>query len=52
MSSELEELSICHRVIVMVEGRSVAELHGPGVTEEQMLSVIYQHDHDTKDEAQ
>lgn len=41
VSSELEELSICHRVVVMVEGRTIGELHGPGVTEEQMLSEIY-----------
>ncbi len=50
VSSELDELSICHRVVVMVEGRTVAELAGPGVTEEQMLSVIYQHDHEAKEE--
>ncbi|GAA2011751.1 sugar ABC transporter ATP-binding protein [Nakamurella flavida] len=41
VSSELEELSICHRVVVMVEGRTVGELAGPGVTEEQMLAQIY-----------
>ena len=41
VSSELEELSICHRVVVMVEGRTVGELQGPGVTEERMLSEIY-----------
>lgn len=44
VSSELEELSICHRVVVLVEGRSIVEIPGPGVTEEQMLSAIYQHD--------
>ncbi|MCU1569952.1 MAG: Monosaccharide transporter ATP-binding protein family [Naasia sp.] len=49
VSSELEELSICHRVVVMVEGRTVAELEGPGVTEEQMLSVIYSHNHEAKE---
>ena len=43
VSSELEELSVCHRVVVMVEGRTVTELTGPGVTEEQMLAVIYDH---------
>jgi len=43
VSSELEELSICHRIVVMVEGRTVGELQGPGVTEEAMLSVIYNH---------
>jgi ABC-type sugar transport system ATPase subunit len=41
VSSELEELSICHRIVVMVEGRTIAELQGPGVTENQMLSEIY-----------
>jgi ribose transport system ATP-binding protein len=49
VSSELEELSICHRVVVMVEGRTVAELAGPGVTEEQMLSLIYSHQHEVKE---
>jgi ribose transport system ATP-binding protein len=43
VSSELQELALCHRVFVVVEGRTVAELTGPGVTEEQMLSVVYQH---------
>lgn len=47
VSSELDELSVCHRVAVMVEGRTVAELSGPGVTEERMLSVIYEHSHDS-----
>ena len=50
VSSELEELSICHRVIVLVEGCTVEELEGPGVTEEQMLSAIYHHNHETKEE--
>jgi ribose transport system ATP-binding protein len=50
VSSELDELSICHRVIVVVEGRTVGDLVGPGVTEEQMLSVIYQHNHKPKEE--
>lgn len=49
VSSELDELSICHRVVVIVEGRTIAELDGPGVTEEQMLSAIYQHNHHTKE---
>jgi ribose transport system ATP-binding protein len=49
VSSELDELSICHRVVVVVEGASIAELQGPGVTEEQMLSAIYQHNHDTEE---
>lgn len=47
VSSELEELSVCHRVVVLVEGRTVTELSGSGVTEEHMLSVIYEHTHDT-----
>lgn len=41
VSSELEELSICHRIVVMVEGCTISELQGPGVTEDQMLSEIY-----------
>ncbi|MCY7418445.1 MAG: sugar ABC transporter ATP-binding protein [Chloroflexi bacterium] len=41
VSSELAELVICHRVFVVVEGRTVAELGGPGVTEDQVLSVAY-----------
>lgn len=49
VSSELEELAICHRVIVMVEGHTVAELQGPGVSEEQMLSVIYRHNTEEKE---
>jgi len=48
VSSELEELSICHRIVVMVEGRTVGELQGPGVSEEAMLSMIY--NHQTKEE--
>lgn len=39
--SELEELSVCHRVVVMVEGRSIAEINGPGVTEQEILEAIY-----------
>jgi ABC-type sugar transport system ATPase subunit len=39
--SELAELSVCHRVIVMFEGRDVAEIEGPGVTEDQMNAAIY-----------
>jgi ribose transport system ATP-binding protein len=42
VSSELEELEICDRVVVLVEGRSVAELHGPGVSEASMLRVIFE----------
>jgi len=39
--SELEELAVCHRVVVVVEGRTVGELAGPGVTEARMLEAIY-----------
>lgn len=39
--SELDELAVCHRVVVMVEGRTVGEIEGPGVTEAQMLEAIY-----------
>jgi ABC-type sugar transport system ATPase subunit len=39
--SELAELSTCHRVIVIVEGRDVEEMQGPGVTEEQMNEAIF-----------
>lgn len=45
VSSELGELVLCHRVFVMVEGRTVAELAGPGVTEDQVLSVAYHDNH-------
>jgi len=41
--SELQELSVCHRVIVMVEGRDVAEIQGPGITEDRILESIYSH---------
>ncbi len=40
-SSELAELALCHRVVVIVEGRTVAEIQGPGVTEQEMLDAIY-----------
>lgn len=40
-SSELAELAVCHRVVVIVEGKTVAEIQGPGVTEKEMLHVIY-----------
>ncbi len=49
VSSELEELASCHRIVVMVEGRTIGELQGPGVTEEQMLSEIY--NYQAKEEA-
>jgi ribose transport system ATP-binding protein len=41
VSSELGELILCHRIFVVVEGRTVAELDGPGVTEDELLKVIY-----------
>ncbi|MGU3646542.1 sugar ABC transporter ATP-binding protein [Microbacterium sp. C23T] len=43
VSSELDELRVCHRVFVIVEGRTVEEMAGPGLTEEQMLAEIYSH---------
>jgi ribose transport system ATP-binding protein len=42
VSSDLEELSVCHRVVILVEGRSVGEIHGPNISEDQMLERIYQ----------
>jgi ribose transport system ATP-binding protein len=39
--SELSELAVCHRVIIIVEGRDAGELQGPGVTEEQMNEAIF-----------
>jgi ribose transport system ATP-binding protein len=42
-NSELSELALCHRVVVIVEGRTVAEIQGPGVTEKEMLHEIYNH---------
>jgi ABC-type sugar transport system ATPase subunit len=39
--SELAELSTCHRVVIIVEGRDVGEIEGPGVTEERMNEAIY-----------
>lgn len=43
VSSELSELALCRRVFVIAEGRTVAELAGPGITEDQILSVAYHH---------
>jgi ribose transport system ATP-binding protein len=43
VSSELGELVLCHRIFVIVEGRTVAELQGPGITEDEILKVIYHH---------
>ena len=38
-SSDAEELAhLCHRVLVMREGRIVAELEAPGVTAEDIVS--------------
>ena len=38
-SSDAEELAhLCHRVLVMREGRVVAELRAPGITAEQVVS--------------
>jgi ABC-type sugar transport system ATPase subunit len=47
--SELAELAVCHRVVVLVEGRDVAVLEGPGVTEEQMNQAIYSTMKETQD---
>jgi ABC-type sugar transport system ATPase subunit len=41
ISSDLEELSVCHRVIVLVEGRDVGEIESPDITEERILATIY-----------
>lgn len=40
--SELQELEICDRVLVMVEGRIVGELKSPDINEQSILHVIYQ----------
>ena len=38
-SSDAEELAhLCHRVLVMREGRVVAELRAPGITAEHVVS--------------
>jgi ABC-type sugar transport system ATPase subunit len=42
ISSELEELGICDRVLVVVEGRVVGELTGPAISEQSLLNEIYQ----------
>ena len=41
ISSDLDELAVCHRAIVLVEGRSVAEVRAPEITEERLLAEIY-----------
>jgi ABC-type sugar transport system ATPase subunit len=41
ISSELEELEACDRIVVMAEGRSVGELKADDVTETKMLELIY-----------
>lgn len=41
ISSELEELEACDRVLVMAEGKSVGELRADDVTETKMLELIY-----------
>ena len=44
ISSEFNELTaVCDRVVVMREGRLVAELTGDGITEEAMLDHCYAH---------
>ena len=52
VSSELGELVLCHRVFVIVEGRTVAELAGPGVTEDQVLAVAYHSKQEQEQEAE
>jgi ribose transport system ATP-binding protein len=41
ISSELEDLLICDRVLVMARGRVVGELAGDEITVDQMLSMSY-----------
>jgi ABC-type sugar transport system ATPase subunit len=41
ISSELEELGMCDRVLVVVEGRVIGELRGPDMNEATILNVIY-----------
>jgi ribose transport system ATP-binding protein len=41
ISSDLNELSICHRVIVLVEGYDKGEIVGPDIDEERVLTSIY-----------
>jgi ribose transport system ATP-binding protein len=41
ISSDLDELSICHRVVVLVEGCSIAEVQAPEISEEYLLTTIY-----------
>lgn len=41
ISSELEELEVCDRVVVMAEGRSIAELQGEDISVARMLELIY-----------
>jgi ribose transport system ATP-binding protein len=41
ISSDLDELSICHRVIVLVEGCDKGEIVGPDIDEERVLTSIY-----------
>ena len=42
ISSELEELAICDRVLILVEGRVVGELSSPAISEQALLHEIYQ----------
>jgi ABC-type sugar transport system ATPase subunit len=41
ISSDLDELVVCHRVVVLVEGRSVTEVRAPEISEERLLAEIY-----------
>ena len=43
ISSELEEVvGLCHRVLVMREGRSVGELEGGAISEAAILQLCYE----------
>ena len=45
-SSDAEELAhLCHRVLVMREGRIAAELKAPGITAEQIVSAAVREAH-------
>lgn len=54
VSSEAEELAqVCHRALIMVEGRVVGELSGDRLTEEQILRLSYAHErYATQDDQQ
>jgi ribose transport system ATP-binding protein len=41
ISSELEELNVCDRVVVLREGETVGELHAPDISEAAILASCY-----------